>query len=283
MTPDGTHLAFESVRSLTGYHNRAEGEPIERQPEVFLYSAADTELICATCAPTGAVPATYGEEALSQVPVSRESNTYMKRWLSDDGSRIFFETKQALLPRDIDGVTDVYEWERVGSGTCTASMSSSWNNGCIFLLSGGDSKHLSYLVDADSSGDNVFFERFGAFGEADVARDRNQLYDARVNGGFFQSSLSCAGSGCQGVPPAPPIFATPASVTFTGLGDFAHTEPVTVKAKSLARRQRLARALKSCHRERTRIKRLRCEVAARRQYGVKSTKPAKAGNNRRAK
>ena len=31
----------------------------------------------------------------------------------------------------------------------------------------------------------------------------------------------CTGTGCQGIPGAPPIFATPSSVTFEGVGNFA--------------------------------------------------------------
>ena len=46
----------------------------------------------------------------------------------------------------------------------------------------------------------------------------------------------CSGTGCQGVPPAPPIFATPASATFTGVRNLAPRAPAndgqTPKAKT---------------------------------------------------
>jgi len=41
----------------------------------------------------------------------------------------------------------------------------------------------------------------------------------------------CTGSGCQGVPGAPPIFSTPSSVTFNGIGNFPAPVPVSVQKK----------------------------------------------------
>jgi hypothetical protein len=283
VTPNGKHLGFVSMRPLTGYENfnPTIGRP---SPQVFVYAAGDGQLACATCNPTGSPPSISEPKGLAVIPVSQESNTYMRRWLSDDGNRVFFQTPQPLVPQDINGVYDVYEWEREGAGTCTVGSGSHWNGGCVPLLSGGNSPQLSLLVDTDATGENVFFEHFGQLGQADVPSDRNEMYDARVNGGFFQSVLACTGTGCQGVPPAPPIFATPASVTFAGLGNFVTTTPTKVTVKSLTRSQKLARALKACHKDKRKTRRTRCEAAAKRRYGVRSKSSAKrAGNERRAK
>ena len=38
--------------------------------------------------------------------------------LSADGKRLFFNSNDALLPRDTNGAQDVYEWEAPGSGRC---------------------------------------------------------------------------------------------------------------------------------------------------------------------
>ena len=46
------------------------------------------------------------------------------------------------------------------------------------------------------------------------------------------AALACTGTGCQGVPPAPPIFATPSSVTFNGVGNFEPSQKTTVKPKA---------------------------------------------------
>lgn len=284
VTPDGTHVGFVSSRPLTGYDN-LNATAAESSSQVFVYAAGDGRLVCATCNPTGSPPDASDEASgETPIPVSEENNTYMRRWLSDDGSRVFFQTLQPLVSQDINGVYDVYEWEREGVGTCTVGSGSHWNEGCVSLLSGGSSPEFSLFVDADATGENVFFEHFGQLGQADVPVGRNEMYDARVNGGFFQSALACTGTGCQGVPPAPPIFATPASVTFTGLGNFAAPAPAKVTVKSLTRAQKLARALKACHKDKRKTRRTRCEAAAKRRYGARSKSSAKrAGNKRRAK
>jgi hypothetical protein len=36
------------------------------------------------------------------------------RYLSDDGGRVFFNCSDALVPQDINGAEDVYEWEADG-------------------------------------------------------------------------------------------------------------------------------------------------------------------------
>ena len=99
--------------------------------------------------------------------------------------------------------------------------------GCIYLLSGGQSADNSYLIDADSTGENVFFTSREDL--VPQANGRVALYDARVGGGFPEVSISCTGTGCQGVPPAPPIFATPSSVTFNGVGNFLPPGKTQVK------------------------------------------------------
>ena len=77
----------------------------------------------------------------------------------------------------------------------------------------------SYLIGASADGDDVFFAS-----RADlVAQDRTDdevVYDAHAGGVQPPEPVVCAGAGCQGVPPAPPIFATPASVTFNGVGNY---------------------------------------------------------------
>ncbi len=41
----------------------------------------------------------------------------------------------------------------------------------------------------------------------------------------------CSGSGCQGVPASPPVFATPSSVTYSGVGNFPPASQATAKVK----------------------------------------------------
>ncbi len=211
MTPDGHSLVFMSRRSLTGYNN-------EGLFEVFVYDADTGGLSCASCDPSGVPPqegAVQGSiEVAGYLPISY-SAAYMPRSISEDGGRVFFNSPLSLVSRDTNGSVDAYEWERDGEGSCRRSA------GCIYLLSGGTSKDNSYFIDAGASGDDVFFMTRGQLVEQDRYENFN-LYDARVNGGKLPPSLPvCTGSGCQGVPAAAPIFATPASATFNGVGNFA--------------------------------------------------------------
>ena len=143
--------------------------------------------------------------------------------ISADGSRVFFNSIEPLVPQDINGSPDVYEWEREGAGSCPAGHA----GGCIYLLSGGQSHEYSFLVDASASGNDVFFVSRADLVKSDET-DYDVLYDARV-GGVEPVAAGCTGTGCQGIPPAPPIFATPASVTFNGTGNYPSLAPEAKK------------------------------------------------------
>jgi hypothetical protein len=274
VTPDGRHLLFESVRSLTGYANG----PIVNGliAEAFIYNADEGQLSCVSCNPTGAPPSvpeevgTSGEGPETRLPVSTNSYTYIRRWMSDSGDRVFFDSEQPLVAQDTNGVQDVYEWEREGSGSCAVQEPVRPEHGCIYLLSGGNNAGFSFLVDADTTGDNVFLEHQGPLGQVQAQIDRNELYDLRVDGGFPEALAACAGSACQNNPPAPPTFATPASLTSSGTGNFSPPSA----PKPLTRAQKLAKALKACKAV-PKHRRARCEREARKRYGPKFGKSAK--------
>jgi hypothetical protein len=224
VTPDGHRLVFESTHPLTGYDNvNGNGEHVV---EVYVYNADTGRIACASCDPSGKPPVTVVSEEWRStlLPVSHLSETYMHRWISDDGHRVFFDSPQQLVGADVNQAYDVYEWEQEGTAGCP--VATGVNGGCVFLLSGGESNDYSFLVDADAGGDNVFFTHRGALGQTEPANGRTELYDARVNGGFPQTALACTGTGCQGVPSAPPSFAVPPSVTFSGTGNYPSPAPV---------------------------------------------------------
>jgi hypothetical protein len=217
-TPDGRHLLFRSTMNLTGYDSFG-------SPELFVYDADTGLLSCASCEPNGGPPTEEGNSELGGFLPASLQGTYMLRWLSDDGSRVFFDTRESLVPQDSNGGLDVYEWERDGAGSCLQG------GGCVFLLSGGTRPVDSYLIDAGANGNDVFL----ASRDQLAPQDPNEsvaLYDVRVDGGFAKAALACTGTGCQGVPPAPPIFATPSSATFSGVGNFEASSKVAVKPRS---------------------------------------------------
>jgi hypothetical protein len=213
VSPDGRHLAFDSEARLTGYDNTLNGggncqlkvssenggEASSACKEVYLYDATANRLVCASCDPTGTRPLRY---STLEPPMSPN---YTPHNLSDDGSRLFFETRNALVAGDTNGRQDVYEY----------------THGRAYLISGGTASTSSYFLDASPSGNDVFFLTRQQL----VASDRDRLfdvYDARVGGGFPRiSQPECVGTGCQGVPSVPPIFSTPSSETFNGVGNFA--------------------------------------------------------------
>ncbi len=220
VTPNGRHLVFMSKLDLTGYPN-------EGLSEVYLYDAETGALTCVSCSHSGEPPEVSrqvragGAAAFLQISWQ---DTYLPRWVSESGGRVFFDSEVPLVARDIDGTQDVYEWERDGVGSCGEPA------GCQYLLSAGTSPAISSLADASASGNDVFIISRSQL----VAQDGNEnfnLYDARVGGVPLISPPVCTGSGCQGAPPAPPLFATPASVTFNGVGNFAAQVSPSVKSK----------------------------------------------------
>ena len=145
------------------------------------------------------------------------------RYLTADGNRLFFETYDRLLPTDENNLRDVYEFERPGTGTCSTASPNfdPVTGGCHFLVSSGRSSDESFLIDASSSGRDVFFSTRSALNGWDT-NENFDVYDYREGGGFPEPvpAVSCEGeAGCK--PPAsglsPP--STPTTPSFNGPGN----------------------------------------------------------------
>jgi hypothetical protein len=270
VAPDGTSVLLASRAQLTNYDNANQGE-------LYLYNAnaANGKLVCVSCNPSG-VPAT-SEASLAgnlSIVTAPERNAFLTRNLSEDGSRVFFQTQEALLASDTNEQTDVYEWEAAGEGTCaegTGSYSAA-SGGCLYLISTGESGDPSYFGDASADGSDVFFfTRQSLVGQDQDEND--DLYDAHVDGGIAAQNppppASCTGEGCLAQADAPPVFDVPASTTFVGVE--SPVSPPAGKPRSLTRAQKLAKALKACE-QRPRKKRGACAARARKQYGKRAKK-----------
>jgi hypothetical protein len=268
VAPDGRSLVFEANGEV--YHYEVEH---------------GAHVVCVSCSPSVEVssltaPVTVGAEG-GFLPVTEDENTdtYQQRWISEDGSRVFFESSQALVPQDVNGVQDVYEWERDGSGTCRESP------GCLYVLSGGTSTSWSSLLDASATGDDVFVITRAQLTPEDE-NDLFHVFDARVGGIRGLAPTTCSGTGCQGVPPAPPVFATPSSATFSGVGNYPPSSSPTGPTAEQLRAKALAKALKGCRKKHDRRKRTVCEKQVRKRFGPakkasRSSKAKTASNDRR--
>ncbi len=223
VSSDGSHLAFVSTNSsgLTGYDN-TDANTGKPDSEVFIYGASSRQLICVSCNPSSAAP--IGSSGFEMGGSLRADSVrdHLQRYLSADGSRLFFNSNDALVPHDTNGKQDVYEYEQNGAGSCRQS------SGCIYLISTGTSADNSTFEDASASGDDVFFTTTQQLGSQDQDYSYD-LYDARVDGGLSAqnppTSTPCAGDGCRGAAATPPPPPTAASITFSGPGNASSVTP----------------------------------------------------------
>ncbi len=235
---DGESAAFISTAQLTEYDNTdiSSGQP---DAEVYLYDARAKKLLCASCNPGGARPVGRNLTLRGGGGSSEEqywgaatlpyigNELYFSHFLSEDGRRLFFHSFGPLARGDTNGKQDVYEWEATGAGSCTESVPSfsPQDEGCLSLISTGESPQESELLDASPDGRDVFFKT----GQSLVGQDPGQfdVYDARVEGGFAPPpppTPPCEGEACQG-PPPPPAELTPSSSTFQGAENPAPQKP----------------------------------------------------------
>jgi DNA-binding beta-propeller fold protein YncE len=227
VTPDGARITFESRAPLTGYDS-SDGAGGKRAVEVFSYEVGG-EVVCVSCNPSGAVPSDVRElrlpyssvfEAISptKVPAAAwiptwEHKLHASNVLSEDGKRLFFNSNDALLPRDVNGAQDVYEWEAAGTGGCSTSDADYFpqNGGCLLLISSEEDLQESEFWEANPDGSDVFFTTAASLLPQDTGSI--DLYDARVNGGFPQPvpKVECKGESCESPPPPPPALTAPSS------------------------------------------------------------------------
>ena len=225
VTPDGTRLAFQSVRSLTGYDNvQASHEECDNErcgvSEVYLYDALDGSLVCASCDLSGAAPLARAELGGSfreeGDAFSGASWLYEAHNLSTNGRRLFFQSPDPLVSQDTNGHKDVYEWEAGGEGSCSEE------SGCVLPVSDVAGEDESFFMDASPSGSDVFITT----GDGLVPSDDDGLrdvYDARVDGGFPAASVTPPACGsadaCRGPAAVGQGLGSPASAAFSGAGN----------------------------------------------------------------
>jgi hypothetical protein len=240
---DGSDVVFSTESPIAGFNDGGShfarsvltgeltGGPFANK-EIFRYDSSSGQLSCLSCAPATVTPS--GNAVISDVDEEDNDDDETGglvavtpgRGMSADGSRVFFDTPDALVPRDVNGMRDVYEWE----------------NGTIYLISSGRSTENSYFLDASESGDDAFISTTEGIapGDTDGGRD---VYDARIprpGDNPPPAAVPCQGSVCQGAPSVPNLLGAPSSATFSGAGNLAPqaaAQPIA-KPKKKARPKR---------------------------------------------
>ena len=313
VSPNGNRLAFVSHRSLTGYENR-DAASGERDMEVYEYDAATEALTCVSCNPTGSRPHGLSSEQINSgngghaggdgtfsgwvaanvpgwTPNTLGGAIYQSRYLDDSG-RLFFDSSDALAPKDINGTEDVYEYEPEGapsgehacsSGSASGSVSFRpahesevegreivESPGCVALISSGESPQESAFLDASEGGAEVFFMTTGKLTPEDTDASYD-VYDARECAAASPCAPPAAvppppcenEASCRPAPtPQPEIFGAAGSATFSGPGDLVE-QPVKPVVKTRAKARKLTSALKRCRKYKSRRKRAGCEASVR--------------------
>jgi len=219
-TPGGQIFAFQSHAQLTAYDNEGHGE-------IYRYDGAAApggRITCVSCDPSGASPSA---DAMLQVTPAANTTTPVRTRtlipnLTDDGQRIFFQSRDRLLPEDANNAQDVYEWRAQGAGPCESP------GGCLALISSGQGERDSSLYSMSADGHDVFFRTQEKLVGSDVAGSQS-IYDARVEGGIPEPAAEgvCRGDACQGQGSTPPALHAPSAGSGGGnvVGGTRHSCP----------------------------------------------------------
>ncbi len=205
VTPDGRFFLFVSRYVFGSVNNPKEYD------EIYRYDNETASLTCVSC-PGNNAPA-RGGAILNGLNLTTWDVTPSENTVSEDGSYVFFQSNDELVPQDVNGIgdspgsseqlspwTDVYEW----------------HDGVISLISSGTDAQEAVLVGASADGSNVFFMAHSQLVPQDTDSSAD-IYDARIGGGFPppKESVACLGDTCLG-PLVAPNDPTPAWRSFSG-------------------------------------------------------------------
>jgi len=211
-TPDGSVYVFESRAQLTAFDN-------DGHTGIYRYDDGDKSLVCVSCpslAPATA-DARLQELALTGIPTAINNVT-------DDGTRVFFETKEALVGGDTDGVNSIYQWTEQEGGGATVDLISSGQSTEYPITPGlgpTSTPFPNILLSVTPDGKDVVFLAQEPLVPGAPEGGTAAIYDARVNGGFPAPPvpLVCIEEGCRSVPQLPPDLLAPSSEGTTGAGN----------------------------------------------------------------
>jgi hypothetical protein len=275
--PSGDYLLFPTTREITSYKTAGclttvlpdtEAEKDDHCEELYRYAysvGGPGSVLCVSCNPTGAPPLSHVQ--IESYASHENPGAGPPRAMSDGGAYVFFDTADALVPADTNGLRDVYEWEADGTGGCALPQ------GCVSLISSGEDAQPSFFLATNSTGSDVFFGTHAHLvpEDTDTAGD---IYDARICAAANPCATraagevtQCEGDACQ-TPPPPLVVQTPATLTSTSSGNLS--PPTAKPPHGQTRLQKLKAALRACKRKPKR-RRPACERHAHRLYGAKAS------------
>jgi ribosomal protein L24E len=206
-TPDGEHLLFASAANITGYDSGG-------VREAYLYSAQNGDTVCISCRRDGlpSVGDSLSKPLIPSFPQGPSRQAHVRK-MSEDGSRVFFESQDVLASGAVSGKNNLYEWER----------------GQIYFLATGAREgfltaNATQIYGASASGDDVFIhtpQRLDPRYDTDSVQD---IYDIRVAGGFPDPpppprACDPVKDQCQGTPTPAPSASGAASEGISGPGN----------------------------------------------------------------
>ncbi len=262
VTPDGRHLLYvlDLPPAPGGYDHGVCSSGFGCR-ELYVYDADTNAQQCVSCNPTGA-RATVDASVNTPPPTGGGlSTSYLNHALSDDGTYVFFNSQEALVPEAVNGKVNAYEFNTV--------------TGRVALLSTGTSASDAFLMDASTDGRDAFI----ATRDQLVGWDRDSsydIYDARIGGGLPEPPPvppACSGGTCQGALSAPPAYAGPVSSSFVGVGNAPGALRARAKKRVVCRRgfvRRTVRGKQKCVKVKARARRAR--RASSRSRAVRATR-----------
>jgi hypothetical protein len=212
-TPDGTVLVFESRAQLTPYDN-------DGHTAIYRYDDGDKSLACVSCNPL-AEPAT-ADARLQELTLT--GLTTVIHNVTVDGSRVFFETQEALVGPDTDGVNDVYQWTSEGEEAVGVHLISSGKSLEYPAPVGGELEYIptpNVLLAVSREGEDVVFLSQDVLVPGAGEGGTQAIYNARVNGGLPipLAPPVCNEEGCRPPPASAPSLLAPQSEATLGGGN----------------------------------------------------------------
>jgi hypothetical protein len=243
LSEDGRFLAFTSDAALAGAENTdaLSGLP---DTEAYYYEADTGELRCVSCSYTGARPSGRVRKGFNNARQGYASGIppwknqfHAPRVIAAEGAVVFFESLSRLVPRDTNGLQDVYIWRRAASEeACQATGAELYNpeaGGCVSLISSGTGGEEAQFVDSTPDASDAFFKTPVSLLPQDP--NRIDLYDARVGGGFAPPTVSPECPSAEDCPtPVPPPPVSGPGTGGSGNPDLSACKALQAKAKKAA-------------------------------------------------